>query len=140
MLRFYPSRFARRLPSARDFRDWDRRRDFWSSTLQDDVAAAAPDFCETGTLQNPADLLAGQVRRLPNRYLDAGDEYFGMQSAVDLGGIRGFEKQFQRFNQVLARFFDRLPLAGDIELSAESHIRIFLPFNDRRQLSRRLHT
>src|SRR5262245_30482829 len=80
-----------------------------------------------------------RTRSLPNRYLDAGDEHFSMQAALDFARIRGFEKELQRFDQILLRRFNRLVLTCNIELRAQCHIPVVFPLNHGRQLVRRLH-
>src|SRR5258708_10977451 len=57
-----------------------------------------------------------------------------MQSPSDFRWVCRFEKELQGLDEVAPRRFNRLTLAGDIELRAERHVRTVLAFNDRGQV------
>jgi hypothetical protein len=72
-------------------------------------------------------------RSLGNPYLDLRHKDFRLKSPLNLDGIRGFEKQSQGFNQVIARLFNRRTLADDIVLRAQRDIAVVLSLNDCRE-------
>jgi hypothetical protein len=62
-----------------------------------------------------------------------------VQAACDFCRIGRLEKQLEGFDQVLSGRFDRVALAGEIELRAKSHVSVVLAFDDGSELSGRLH-
>ena len=52
----------------------------------------------------------GRRRSLPNRNLQMGNENLPLEAPLDLGSIRRFEEQLQRFCQIAPGFFDNVAL------------------------------
>ncbi len=67
---------------------------------------------------------------------EAGDKHLGMESAFDFGGIRAFEKEFDRFFQIGRGGFDGLSLTRHVEFRTERNITGAFLFNDSRIASR----
>ena len=53
--------------------------------------------------------------------------------------LRRFQEQSQRLNLIRPRLFHLLRLARDVQLRAQSHVPVVLPFNNRRQPNRASH-
>jgi len=59
-----------------------------------------------------------RTRNLPKRNLEPGNEDLGVQAPLNFGRVSRFEKQLNRFDQIAARTFDGITLAGDVQLRA----------------------
>src|SRR5215216_4124378 len=70
------------------------------------------------------------ARSLPNGNFQARDKDLGMQALGDLRWIGGFEEQFERFHEVIARLLDRASLARDIQFRAQRDIAVALALDD----------
>jgi hypothetical protein len=95
--------------------------------LSDDALQSAsgqlvvPLFIGTGTVV---------VRSPPNRDLYLSDEDVGLKPPIYLGSVRRLEKQRQRLGQMGTSLFDRVTLAGDVELWAKGDVAVSLPFDN----------
>ena len=68
---------------------------------------------------------------LGNRHVDVRDENHFRQASVDFGPVSRFEKQFDRFPQVLARLLDGIALTGGVDLGARRDKSVPLTLDDR---------
>ena len=59
------------------------------------------------------------TRRLPNRYLDWGNEDLSVAAARDFFFAGGFERVCQRLDEIRPSFFNGRALTCDIKLRAE---------------------
>ena len=55
--------------------------------------------------------------RIPNSDLQAGHKDFVMEALLDLGRVGRFKEQLQGLLKIAPRLFDRVALAGNIDLS-----------------------
>ena len=67
---------------------------------------------------------------MPNRYLDLGHKHFILKSPRDLGRGGRLEEECKRLDKIGPRFFNRSPLACDVQLRRQRHESIVLAFND----------
>jgi hypothetical protein len=71
-----------------------------------------------------------RTRSRPNRYLERGDVHLAVQSLGDLGFALSLEEQLERFLQVRPGLFDRVALAGNINLGTKRYETSSFAFDD----------
>lgn len=85
-----------------------------------------------------APFAARSARRERTRNLPAGDiepcDVYRTLAPIYLGRIGGLEEELDRLAKVLARFFDRVALPGNVELRAEEQVAFALALDDRGDL------
>ena len=67
---------------------------------------------------------------LPNSDLKLGDVELAVQAMTDLVFGGRLEEQFQRLAQVVTYLFDRVSLAGDVQIGAQRNVAITLALNN----------
>jgi hypothetical protein len=75
----------------------------------------------------------------PNRDLEPCHEDLPVEPASDFLRIGGLEEQLERFDEVLARSLDRVPLAGNVELRAKGDVAVAFALDDCCELVDSLH-
>ena len=97
------------------------------------------------TSENPLAARMAQISRpestrsLPNLDLKPRHKQFGMPAPFDFCWVRGFKKQLYCLSQIVTRGFDRVALAGNIQLGAQGNVTSALTFNDRSDVSKLFH-
>ncbi len=65
------------------------------------------------------------------RGFETSDKDLRVEAALNLGGIGAFQKEFDGLLQIRGGFFDRLALAGHIQLRAECDLALPFFLDDR---------
>jgi hypothetical protein len=68
---------------------------------------------------------------LPAREVETGHVDLRVQPRCDLGRVGRLQEQAHRFGEVAAGIFDRIALAGDVQLGTERDVAISLASDDR---------
>jgi hypothetical protein len=105
--------------------------------MLDGVPALSSERSGTGTVLSCSREVL--TRSLPNHHLNLGHEHFAVQSACNFSGISRLEEQLESFDQILARGFNPVALAGDVQFRAKGHVGIFLALDNRGQSASGLH-
>jgi len=79
--------------------------------------------------------LPERTRSLPNGDLQACHVHFFVKPVSNFRRRGGFEEEFKRFPEILARLFNCPALACDVQFRAERHVAISFALQDRRELS-----
>lgn len=106
-------------------RNRDGNRRIREPLLHHDMAAALTNLSETVLREETTKVFSRKkTRSLPNRDLEAGDEYLRVQAGLDFVCVRRLEEEFNCFAQVCLSFFDRVALARDVDFRAKCDIAV----------------